>query len=172
MKDLQKRISLALKIWKLVENSPESEGWYLKIIGEGEDLQTYKKMTKLLNLHRVVFLGRQNPQPFYVKASLAMMTSSFEGWGLTLTESQQFGVVPLAFDSYASAKDIITNGENGFLIPYGDLKLYSILLLKLMKNAELRHKMAASAIKSVKRFEIDEIVSRWLALLKGVAGTH
>ena len=169
MKDLQKRISLALKIWKRVESDKRSEDWRLKIIGEGEDLQAYQKLAKKMNLQRVEFLGRQNPQPYYEKASLAMMTSSFEGWGLTLTESQQFGIVPLAFNSYASATDIITDGENGFLIPYGNLGLYSDCLLELMANEEKRCLMAKNALASAHRFEIQKIIPQWKKLLQDVA---
>ena len=167
MKDLQKRISLALKIWKRVESA--SEEWRLQVIGEGEDLPAYKKMAKALNLHRVEFLGRKDPRPYYAKASIGMMTSSFEGWGLTLTESQQHGVVPLAFDSYASAKDIITDGENGFLIPYGNQKLYAERLLELMQNTSRREAMAKAALQSAERFEMQKIVPQWKELLQGVA---
>ena len=169
MKDLQKRISLALKIWKRVESDKRSENWRLKIIGEGEDLQAYQKLAKKMNLQRVEFLGRQNPQPYYEKASLAMMTSSFEGWGLTLTESQQYGVVPLAFESYASVRDIITDGENGFLIPYGNLSLYAKRLLELMTNDGKRRSMAKEALASAHRFEIQKIVPQWKTLLQDVA---
>ena len=51
-----------------------------------------------------------------------MMTSSFEGWGLTLTEAQQYGCVPLAFHSFASLTDIITDKVNGFAISVGRIK--------------------------------------------------
>lgn len=169
MKEQQKRISLALKIWRLVEADSTSNCWCLKLIGEGENLQVYKNLAKALNLRRVEFLGRRNPQPYYQKASLAMMTSSFEGWGLTLTESQQYGVVPLAFDSYASAKDIITDGENGFLIPYGNVSLYAKRLLELMRNENKRNYMAKNCLNSVRRFEIRKIVLQWKSLLRSVA---
>ena len=109
MKESQKRISLALKIWLEVEKSKIAENWTLKIVGEGENLQDYKNLAARMNLKNVQFMGKQNPQPFYETAAISMMTSSFEGWGLTLTESQQFGVVPLAFDSYASVKDTPTS---------------------------------------------------------------
>jgi glycosyltransferase involved in cell wall biosynthesis len=45
------------------------------------------------------------------------MTSAYEGWGLTLTEAQQMGVVPIAFDSFGAVYDIIENEYNGLIIP-------------------------------------------------------
>jgi glycosyltransferase involved in cell wall biosynthesis len=165
MTESQKRISLALKIWREVEKSKKAESWTLKVVGEGENLQDYKNLAKKLNLKNVQFLGKQDPRPIYETAALSMMTSSFEGWGLTLTESQQYGVVPLAFDSYASAKDIITDGENGFLIPYGAIKRYADKLLYLMENVNEREAVALNALESSSRFEIEKVIPMWEKLL-------
>ena len=165
MKEQSKRVSLALKIWRFVENNESAKSWTLKVLGDGEDLHGYKKLAKQLNLKNVEFLGNQNPVPFYETASMSMMTSSFEGWGLTLTESQQYGVVPLAFDSYASVKDIISDGENGCLIPYGNLKMYAKKVLHLMNDVEMRRKMALNCLESSSRFEVETIIPKWRNLL-------
>ncbi len=168
MKEQQKRISLALKIWQLVEKKSVSSNWVLRIVGNGEDLDFYQKLSRHLNLKRVYFLGSQNPIPFYQTASLFMMTSAFEGWGLTLTESQQFGVVPVAFDSYASVRDIVDDGKNGFLIPFGNLKAFAEKLICLMDNSEIRNRMALNCLKSVCRFEMLKIIPMWKSLLMDV----
>lgn len=165
MKEPQKRISLALKIWREVEKSKIAETWTLKIIGDGENLQDYKKLAARMNLKNVQFMGKQNPRPFYETAAMSMMTSSFEGWGLTLTESQQFGVVPLAFDSYASIKDIIFDGENGFLIPYGNLKMYAQKMLDLMKDDNMRANVALNCLESSSRFDIENVLPMWREML-------
>lgn len=165
MKEPQKRISLALKIWREVEKSKVAETWTLKIIGDGENLQDYKKLAARMNLKNVQFMGKQNPRPFYETAAMSMMTSSFEGWGLTLTESQQFGVVPLAFDSYASIKDIIFDGENGFLIPYGNLKMYAQKMLDLMKDDNMRANVALNCLESSSRFDIENVLPMWREML-------
>ncbi len=168
MKEQQKRISLALKIWQLVEKKSVSSNWVLRIVGNGEDLDSYQKLSRLLNLKRVHFLGSQNPIPFYQTASLFMMTSAFEGWGLTLTESQQFGVVPVAFDSYASVRDIVEDGKNGLLIPFGNLKVFAEKLSWLMDHSEIRNRMALNCLKSVCRFEMLNIIPMWKSLLMDV----
>lgn len=43
------------------------------------------------------------------------MTSAFEGFGMTLVEAQQYGVVPIVMDSYKSLHDIIKNDETASL---------------------------------------------------------
>ena len=65
-----------------------------------------------------------------------MMTSAFEGFGMTLVEAQQYGVVPLAMDTYGSLHDIITDGQNGEIIADNDLDEYARRLRVLMENSE------------------------------------
>ena len=81
----------------------------------------WKAGTKSLVIHyglqRVFFLKGQKTEPYYNEASIFMMTSSFEGWGLTLTEAQQYGCVPLAFHSFASLTDIITDKSQWVCYP-------------------------------------------------------
>ena len=165
MDEKQKKISLALKVWEELEKDNRLSDWQLKIVGHGSDLDRYRRFVARHNLQGVSFEGRHIPEPYYTEASLFMMTSAWEGWGLTLTEAQQMGCVPLAFDSYASLSDIITDGENGYIVPYGDLRQYADKMKELMLDADRRRKMAANAIESSKRFEKRIIMEQWKSLL-------
>ncbi len=69
-----------------------------------------------------------------------------------MTEAQQFGAVPVAFDSYASLREIITDGENGRYVPFADVSAYAKAVLELMEDAGMRQEMALYAIESSKRF--------------------
>ena len=171
MDETQKRISHALKIWNEIEKKDEFKDWTLRIVGIGEDLQRYKHYVKRQNLRQVVFEGQHPSEGFYQRASIFMMTSKSEGWGLTLTESQQNGCVPLAFDTYGSLHEIITDGYDGFIIPEGDMYAYLYRMEELMSNENLRTTMATNAIKSSHRFEQDVIAKQWYELLKGMLTT-
>lgn len=167
--ETQKRISLAIKIWNKIESDPALQDWKLTIVGHGEEYEgKYKRMVKERHLKRIAFMGAQNPVPHYERASIFMLTSAFEGWGLTLTEAQQFGVVPLAFHSYASLTDIITDGENGYVIPELDIKQYTQKLKQLMLDDNQRKAMTEKAIKSSKRFQIDNICEEWINLFQSL----
>lgn len=164
MEETQKRISLAIKIWNLVKQQPESKGWTMNIIGHGEDLPLYKKMVKQMNIRNIHFLGRQVPNDYYKESSIFMLTSKSEGWGLTLTESQQNGCVPLAFNSYESLQDIIEDGTDGFIIPEGDINGYVDKLLWLMSHDEERKQIAGRCIDRSHRFENKKVVAMWYNL--------
>ena len=161
----QKKISLALKIWRELEKDSRLSDWQLKIVGIGNALDRYRRFVARNNLKRVSFEGLQIPEPYYTEASLFMMTSALECSPLTLIEAQQMGCVPLAFDSFASLPDVITDGENGYIVPYGDLRQYADKMKELMLDANLRRKIAANAIESSKRFERPIIMEQWKSLI-------
>ena len=161
-----KRISYAIKAWAEVEKDPRLNDWNIKIVGSGPAEDSYKELANKLGIKRIVFCGRQQPKPYYEESSLFLMTSSYEGWGLTLTEAQQFGCVPIAFDSYSSIHDIITNGENGILVENNNIQLFTEKLKFLMKEDNVRNRMAKNAIASSHRFELNNIINNWVKIIE------
>ena len=164
MDERQKRVLTALKVWRKID-SPD---WKLNIVGYGEDLEYYKHLAAEWNLKNISFEGLQNPLPYYQKASIFLMTSAFEGWGLTITEAQQCGCVPIAFDSYSAVHDIIQSGRNGYIIPEGDIDAYAAQLKELMNNDQLRNTLAQNAIKDVQRFSRENVAAQWKTLLESL----
>lgn len=160
----QKRVSLAIKIWRLIENNELLNGWTFVIVGEGPDLVKYKQYAKKLGLKRIVFEGYQIPLKYYKRAKIFVMTSAFEGFGMTLVEAQQCGVVPIVMDSYLSLHDIIIDGFNGVISKNGDLTDFSNKLTNLMTNNMYRDKLSINAIKSSAKFSIKNIFKEWKRL--------
>lgn len=165
IEETHKRLSLALKIWKQVKKSPVSAGWGLKIVGTGERISFYEDMVRKEQIPDVSFEGHQDPRPYYKEASLFMMTSRSESWGLTLTEAQQMGVVPIAFDSYSSLHDIITNEVDGIFVDECNIPDYKEKMLDLMNNQEKRRVMARNAIHNCKRYSKERVAEKWYNLL-------
>lgn len=161
LEEMQKRISMVLRIWREIEKIEDLKDWQLDIVGWGPDSDAYQQTARELGLQRVHFEGRQDPKPYYLRSSILLMTSAFEGWGLTLTEAQQYGCVPMAFDSFASLRDIISDGENGVVIPNNDIPKYVDNLSLLMTDEGKRQKMAMEAVRSSHRFEQSCIVDKW-----------
>lgn len=165
MEERQKRIKLALKIWNKVQHN----GWQLKIVGAGEDLDYYKRLAKKWDVQNVSFEGRQNPLPYYQESPIFMMTSAFEGWGLTLTEAQQCGCVPIVFDTYASLPDIVTNGRNGIIVKEEDIEQYVTELQNLMDNPNLLQDLARNAQEDCKRYTPQKVAEKWHGLFTELA---
>lgn len=160
----EKRVSHLLRIWKLIQH--EFPDWNLRLVGGGSDEKELKELSKKLKLLRVSFEGFQKPQKYYERASIFCLTSAFEGFGLVLVEASAFGCVPVAFNSYPSAEEIIQSESNGFLVPENDIHAYADVLRQLMSNQELREKLSFEANKNAQRFSLEKILPKWEQVLE------
>lgn len=166
LSDKEKQISLLLHIWKRV--APQAPEWTLTIVGGGPDEEYLKQLAVRLKLPRLRFVGRQDPTPYYRRASILCMTSLFEGFGMVLTEAQQQGTAVIAFDSFAAVRDIIEDGANGVLVTPFRKSEYAEKLLHLMQDDEYRLRLARRARETVQRFNPDVVLPQWLRYL-GIA---
>ena len=161
-----KRTTDILKIWaKLEERFPE---WSLDVLGDGPDGAMVRKLHDKLGLKRCNICGIQDPKTFYERASIICMTSAFESFGMVLTEGMQHGCVPVAYDSYTAVRHIIHDGKDGMLVRPFDIDEYANKLALLMKNNTMREGLSSEAIKSVKQYDAEMIVPKWIELLESV----
>lgn len=156
----QKRPTQVIRIWKkLYKDFPD---WELDIVGYNKNFGWNERMKKLASgLPRINLVGYQDPVKYQKEASIAILTSSYEGWGMVLTEAMQCGAVPVAFDSFASVKDIIEDGKNGLLVKPFCSKDFADKLAYLMSHPDALSKMSENALQSVRKFDIEPIADRW-----------
>ena len=111
----------------------------------------------------IIFEGSQSPLEWYKKASIFLMASPREGWGLTLTESLQNGVVPVVLNTSSVFRDIIIDGENGFLAQ--NAQEYASRISLLLSDNDKRSKMAINGLKSACRFSPQKVGDLWEKML-------
>ena len=164
-----KGVDRLLAVWRDV--SRLHPDWEFVIVGDGADrrkLETFAAHEKLL---RVRFEGfRCNPAPYYQTASIFVMASDFEGWPMVLGESMGQGCVPVVYDSFAAASDIIDDGVNGRVIRHFDRRAYVAAVDELMDNAAKRNSLAESARMKAAKYRIENIKNEWYDLLQGGGG--
>lgn len=163
----QKGINYLMDVWCRIEyTNPE---WKLVIVGDGPLKDFILSTIRDRNLKNITLVGYvSDPSYYYMKASILCMCSIFEGWMLSLVEAMVYGCVPITFNSYESATDIISSGNNGLLIKPFDIQCYVNELQILMNNCDKRHDMSVNAIKSSQRFTIEKIGNEWLMLLNSL----
>lgn len=160
----EKRVNYMLKAWSAVEK--KHPDWSFYILGDGPMLSTLKELCRQLQLKKVVFWGKQSPLEYYLEASIFLMCSDYEGWGLTLTEAQSQGCVPIAMNSYSSLHDIITNDKNGIITPNNDLDAFSNAINRLIENPNKLNMLAQAGRESVKSFSENVIINKWIEIFK------
>ena len=157
-----KRHDQMLQVWSYIQN--KFPDWELLFLGDGPDRKKVEEMSQSLHLHKVRFEGFVDPDAYYSEASIICMTSDYEGFGLVLLEAMQYGVVPIAFNNWASLKDIIVDEVTGLMVKSGDLSDYREKLAKLITNDVFRNRIAENAKDYVKRFQVEPIGPQWLKL--------
>lgn len=165
--DPPKRVYLAILAWAEIEKDPMLNDWTFKIVGTGPAESSYKEMVKELGLKRIEFCGRQDPRRYYEESSVFLMTSSYEGWGLTLTEAQQFGCVPVAYGTFSSLKEIISDGENGYIVPERNTDAFVEKMKLLMKDYNHRMHLANQAITMSRKYQLESVTDQWNQLVMG-----
>src|SRR5699024_1062948 len=98
-------------------------GVTLDIYGSGGSQPRLQKTVDDLDVAERVRLHGYDPQARkqFTAASFTLMTSKFEGQGVTLLESMASGCIPIAYDIRYGPSSITTHGVDGFLVPAGDI---------------------------------------------------
>ena len=165
----QKGFFRLIDIWEIVQKDSRFDEWKLHIVGNGLLKEQIQEKIKTKNFQDSIIL-----KPFtnqieqeYLKASIYVMTSHFEGFGMVLIEAESFGLPCIAFDINTGPSDIIENEKSGFLIPDGDLEGYAEKLKALMQNQNLRESMGKRAKEiAQEKFSKEVIMKKWFELFE------
>jgi glycosyltransferase involved in cell wall biosynthesis len=92
-----------------------------------------------------IMAAKPNPETlrFISKAAVMALPSRCEGLGRVLIEGMAAGV-PLVGSDIGGIPFLIRDGENGFVVPCGDVKSLEVRLRQLISDPELRRKMGAN----------------------------
>jgi glycosyltransferase involved in cell wall biosynthesis len=148
-------------------------GWQVRIIGDGEDKVRLLKQIKECDLENTVTIlpPTKNIESEYCNASIYVMSSRYEGFGLVLIEAKAYGLPIISFDCTEGPAEIIRNGIDGFLIEKDNIELLSQAILKLMEDEELRKKFGKEATKDIDRFKPEHIGIMWDKLFTNLINT-
>ncbi len=166
----QKNLEELIHIWSIAR----IDGWKLIIVGDGSQKTQLETLIAKLNLSdSVCLLGHQNnPQTYYKRAKIFVMTSKYEGFPMTLIECQSFGCVPIIYDTYPAANEIVKEGENGILIPAMQKNIFIAKLKELMVNEDITCRLSANCINLMDRYSPNVIINEWINLIKLLSKTN
>jgi glycosyltransferase involved in cell wall biosynthesis len=116
-------------------------------------------MVDEMKLRRITFYGYQNPNNYYKRSKVFLMTSVAEGLPLTIVEAQQLGVVPVVLETFSGVHDLISDGVNGRIVK--SERYFQKCLMDTMMNSDKREMMAYNGMESCKKFYAPYIVDQW-----------
>ena len=131
----------------------------------------------------IYFLGyERNPYPYLSRAALYVMTSSWEGFPLSLCEAMASGVPVMSSDCFTGPREIISPGlemkqpleqpqvsQYGVLMPLAKsdtLASWTETIVTLLNDKVLRDKMISKGKERVLDFDRKKISAQWLDLIE------
>ena len=154
----QKGISALADIWRQL--SVRHPDWQLDVYGEGPQAHLIQSVEHL-HVHAPV----DDIFERYADASILIVTSKWEPFGLVIPEAMSCGLPVVSFECDGPSC-IITDGDDGFLVPKGHLAAFVDRVCQLMEDKELRLRMGRQAVKSAQRYSADLIVAQWKELFE------
>lgn len=143
-------------------------GVHATIVGDGPEMGALQALAQQLDLReRVIFAGRQArdaAQAHITRAHVLVLVSSYEGLSHTLLEANASGVPCVASDCGGNP-EVIRHGENGLLVPYGDVPQLRAALAQLQADEELRYRLACNAKETSRRFDSETTVRQTVQIL-------
>lgn len=161
-----KMVKDLIDIWARV--SVQNPEWKFSLVGDGQDKEALIEQTKQREITNIFFYESQNPVPFYQNASVLCMASKTEGLPMVQIESLQFGLAQIAYGSFESITDTISDHKNGFIIKPFDQEQYVQQLNTLLKDENLRHRFQNESIKIRSKFQEKEIAQKWINLFNSL----
>ena len=107
----------------------------------------------------------------YRSAGLSLLTSKYEGFGLVLVESLQYGCPVVSYDLSYGPADIVTEGVNGYLVPPGNKRELARVIIRALSDPARLETLSRAAEQSAARFSEAAFVARWAELFTSLART-
>ncbi len=111
------------------------------------------------------FLGARKDMPqVYADADVLLITSSYEGIPVSMLEAMASGL-PVVSTAVGGIPEVIRDGAEGFLIPWGDEETLIERVRALLDDQSLRDEMGKSARKRVEEdFSLEKMTDEYLKL--------
>jgi glycosyltransferase involved in cell wall biosynthesis len=140
----------------------------LVLVGQGPLRGELESLARELEISdSVVFAGwQQNPFPLLARSDLFVLSSRFEGFGIVLVEAMACGLPVISTDCRSGPREILRDGEDGVLVPVGDVEALAEAMTRVLSDTELRDRLARKATQRAKDFDISVIGPKYEALLR------
>ncbi|RLC11163.1 MAG: hypothetical protein DRI24_19210 [Deltaproteobacteria bacterium] len=140
------------------------------VAGKGGLLPELQGQAEKLGIgSRVHFLGQVDDVPnLLAKFDIGVLTSESEGLSNSLMEYALAGVPAVTFDTGGN-KEVVMEGETGFLVQEGDTDAMAGKVIDLLEDSSLRTRMAQRGREEcLQRFSSEKIMAEIMTFLKGI----
>ena len=131
----------------------------LLLAGNGVLLNHYIELSEKLDVDlNIEFLGyRSDVKKLLMLSDIAVASSRREGLPVNVMEAMATGL-PLVVTNVRGHKDLVIDGENGYVNEVNDIEGFAKSVEKLYLNEKLRNDFGKKSIESVKKYSLENVL--------------
>lgn len=159
-----KRFDLLISAFSLIAHDyPE---WILEIVGDGSQKQNLMDLVHANDMDdQVIFDGyRSDIKDIMLDASLAAVSSNYEGFSLVALEALECGL-PIVSVDLPSIREIVSGYDAAIFSPVGNAPLLAQNIRNLIDDPQRLKHMSSEAKQCAKKYHISQIGKKWVELL-------
>ncbi len=140
------------------------------LFGKGGLLSQVKEEINKMRLgsHVKIIGFREDMERIYPCLDLLVHPASMEGLGVSLMQACA-ARVPVVATGVGGIPEVIRDGDNGFLVPVGDMDMFVKKVLILLNEPQLRKKMGMKGLEIVKKhFSVESMVNSYISLYSSI----
>ena len=132
----------------------------LIVVGEGAERPRLEQLIEQQGLKdRAELLGfQENPWKYMARADMLVLSSLTEGLPNAIGEAMALGLPVLATDCSPGVREYLQDGEDGLLVPPGNIAALADGMERLITDRELRARLAQRAGRRIEAFDLQRIV--------------
>jgi glycosyltransferase involved in cell wall biosynthesis len=142
---------------------------YLVIVGDGEERAALERQAAATGFSSIRFCGFRNQSElprFFELATVFVLPSRHEPWGLIVNEVMNAGRPVIVSDDVGCGPDLIEDGVNGCIYPVGDVGALTEALRRVLETPSAAEAMGQKALERIQNWGFEQDV---LGLRRGLA---
>lgn len=141
----------------------EHPEWRLRIFGTGPRKAQLRALVGEHGLSaHVTLMGRTNRlDGELARSSVYALSSRFEGLPMVMIEAMTHALPIVAFDCPTGPRDVLTDGEDGLLVPAEDVDALAAALNRLIADRDLRLRMGSAAAATARAYAPENVMPLW-----------
>jgi glycosyltransferase involved in cell wall biosynthesis len=134
---------------------------YLVIVGDGEERAALERQAADSGLDGIQFCGFRNQSElprFFDIATVFVLPSQHEPWGLIVNEVMNAGRAVIVSDDVGCQPDLVEDGVEGCVFPVGDVAALTDALQRVLATPETAVAMGQRGLVKIRRWDFEEDV--------------
>ena len=144
------------------------ERLFLRVAGSGPELDSLTDLLVDLGVRWQIEgeLPEDALSKHYVEADIFALLSRHEPWGVVVNEAAASGLPLVLSERVGAGRDLLVEGENGFVIPADDVQAGAAAIKRLADDSALRRAMGARSQELVRDWGYEASVESFLAAVR------